>query len=310
MRLCWLLSALVIASWLPPSFGSTAAAQSGPPVILVHGIKASDLTWQTTTEALEADGWGTPVTVHADLNASSSTDLESDIVLSAFTSTAAGAAVVPVRAGDPLPLTTRLFLVNFEAVFASDVLTAHVNREEDGRSESNESGIVKQGAALSQIIADVLTATGEDEVVLVGHSMGGLAIREYLQRRDADGQPRWWVDLDAEEGHHVRAVITYGTPHQGSNSTNFSSGIGSPLLPDGRSEAVRDLRWAYRLTNLGQGRYLYGGDETENDIFFSMDVTADGDEDDVVVGLNAGDHNSPYATDNPAQPLPTDIDYT
>lgn len=289
---------------------ASVAAQTGPPVLLVHGIASSDLTWQVTTDALEADGWGAPTTAHADLNASSSTDVESDIVLSSLVPTAAGEAVVPVRTGDPPALTTRLFLVNFEAVFGDDTLWVHVNRNEEGRSESNESGILKQGAALSQIIADILAATGESEVLLVGHSMGGLAIREYLQRRDGNGRPRWWVEPDQMGGHRVAAVITYGTPHQGSNATNFSSSIGTPLLPDGRSEAVRDLRWAYRLTSLGQGRYLYGGPETENGIFFSMDIDADGDEDDTITGLNAGDHETPYASDNPAMPLPTDINYT
>ena len=302
MRLCFLLGALVTAS--------AVMAQSGPPVILIHGIKSNDLTWQVTADALEADGWGSPYTAHADLNASSSTDVSDDIVLSSLVPTAPGEAVVPVRAGDPAPLTTRLFLVNFEAVFRDDTLRAHVTREEEGRSESNESGILKQGAALGQIIGDVLTATGENEVVLVGHSMGGLAIREYLQRLNDDSEPRWWVEPNEDAGHRVRAVVTYGTPHQGSNSTNFSSSIGSPLLPDGRSEAVRDLRWAYRLTSLGQGRYLYGGEETETPIFFSMDVTADGDENDTVIGLNAGDHETPYAMDNPVMPLPRDIAYT
>lgn len=293
-------------------FTSSAAAQSGPPVLLVHGIKASDLTWSETTEALEADGWGTPYTIHADLNASEGTKVEDDVVLSMPFPTSSRGTMIPLREGEVETLGTRLFLINFEAVYDADskTLMPHAVRDVEGRSNSNESGIVKQGAALGRAIADVLESTAEREVILIGHSMGGLAIREYLQRTDAEGRPRWWVDPGAEGGHRVRAVVTYGTPHQGSNATNFSTSLGSALIPDGRSEAVRDLRYSYRLTSLGQGRYLYGGEETETDVFFEMDVTADGDEDDTVVGLNAGDNETPYAVDNPAMPLPTDIRYT
>lgn len=50
-------------------------------------------------------------------------------------------------------------------------------------------------------------ATGE-RPVLVGHSMGGLAIRAWLARYAADGR--------------VRRVITIGTPHQGTWLANWS----------------------------------------------------------------------------------------
>ena len=48
-------------------------------------------------------------------------------------------------------------------------------------SLSNESAIVKQGYALRLAIQSVINASGAKKVVLLGHSMGGLAIREYLQ---------------------------------------------------------------------------------------------------------------------------------
>ena len=105
-------------------------------------------------------------------------------------------------------------------------------------------------------------------------------------------------------------MITYGTPHQGSNTSNLSTGLGTGQIADGRSEAARDLRYSYRFSSLGPGRYLYGGAETANDVFFSFDVDADGDEDDVVVGLNSGDPEDEFAVDNPALPLPTDVAYT
>ena len=37
------------------------------------------------------------------------------------------------------------------------------------------------------MIQEVLDFTGADKVVLVGHSIDGLCIREYLQRTDENG---------------------------------------------------------------------------------------------------------------------------
>ncbi len=54
---------------------------------------------------------------------------------------------------------------------------------------------------LSDFIDDVMADTGEDEVDIVAHSMGGLSSRYYLQELD---------------GHvNVGAMITLGTPHDG-----------------------------------------------------------------------------------------------
>ena len=288
------------------------AAAQPLPVVFVHGISSSDLTWTDVAAALRDDGYGEPTSVHIDLNASAATDAGSDVVASAFVPFAPfdGEGRVVRRSGPPAALAGRHVYVDFQAWADADSLTVHADRGEPGRSESNESGIVKQGKALGQVIADVLAATGADRVVLVGHSMGGLAIREYLQRRSADGAPTWWVEPGAEGGHHVAAVVTYGTPHQGSNLNNLGTGVGGSALADPKSEAVRDLRYSYPGSSLGPGRYLYGGPEVETDEFYSFDVTADGDEDDVVVGINAGDPAEEYAVDNPAHPLPRDVAYT
>ena len=47
----------------------------------------------------------------------------------------------------------------------------------------------------------------------MGHSMGGLASREYLQNPD-----NWQADGD----HHVAKLLTIGTPNGGSNTTGGS----------------------------------------------------------------------------------------
>lgn len=55
---------------------------------------------------------------------------------------------------------------------------------------------------LAPAIDAVLQATGADRVILIGYSMGGLAARAYLTQR--------------LNNHHVKRLITVGTPHLGS----------------------------------------------------------------------------------------------
>lgn len=55
---------------------------------------------------------------------------------------------------------------------------------------------------LDAVVKYVLSQTGADRVILVGYSMGGLAARAYLTKRFTD--------------HHVKRLITIGTPHLGS----------------------------------------------------------------------------------------------
>jgi triacylglycerol lipase len=59
-------------------------------------------------------------------------------------------------------------------------------------------------------VQQLRTATGHDKVVLVGHSMGGLAIRAWIR---------------AQGTQHVAGAITLGTPHVG---TRIAKGQHSP----------------------------------------------------------------------------------
>jgi pimeloyl-ACP methyl ester carboxylesterase len=161
-----------------------------------------------------------------------------------------------------------------------------------GSSMSNQAGIVKQGYALKFAIQKVLNATGADNVILLGHSMGGLAIREYLQNSSnwqSDGQ------------HHVSKLATIGTPHYGSN---ISGGVLSIFIgKDESSESVRDLRESYFYSNCTRGGqaiqcpgvYLWGGQETRTwmktnalggSSFYNIDVNCNGRTGDNIIGLN------------------------
>ncbi len=200
------------------------------------------------------------------------------------------------------------------------------------QSDSNESAVKKQGYALGKAIERVLAANPtKKKVIIMGHSMGGLCAREYLQRNEGSSNI-WWVNPSEADGHKVAQVITLGTPHRGSNTggnilddPHGGNGGSRDGVQDLFSEAVRDLRYSYAcgFLNLSDcvAPYLFGGDETANvdsGWFRNGDVNCDGDEDqnDIIVGINedgivAGFSDEWDGThDNPAMPLPTNVRYS
>lgn len=169
--------------------------------------------------------------------------------------------------------------------FDTDIYSIYDNK-------SNQAAAVKQGYALKFAVKKVLNATGADKVILVGHSMGGLAIREYLQNSE-----NWQNDGT----HHISKVLTIGTPHGGSNFSG--SNLGLFFGYDENSEAVRDLRESYvysSCTRAGQkiscpGVYLFGGQETKSWMitniyggsgFYNTDVNCNGTTGEQITGLN------------------------
>ncbi len=191
--------------------------------------------------------------------------------------------------------------------------------------KSNEAGIFKQGYALGKMIQEVLNYTGAEKVILVGHSMGGLCIREYLQRTNSSGVHTNWVDPYSPDGHKVARVATYGTPHLGSNTSpdptkaHTNNKDDKSTVPDinGDSEANRDLLWEYDdYTNCGglpKGIYMFGGNEYciksvwYNSTFDNVDINCNGSQSDDIVGINESYYSYDY---NPAMPLPLNIKYT
>jgi triacylglycerol esterase/lipase EstA (alpha/beta hydrolase family) len=144
---------------------------------------------------------------------------------------------------------------------------------------SNEAAIAKQGVALKIAIQMVLLKTGKDKVVLMGHSMGGLAAREYLQNP---------INWQSDGNHHVAKLVTTGTPHGG------FTGLGLSPTINFRSEAFRDLKKSYLISG-DYSVYLSGGFENysvmNNNLlynFYNVDVNCNGIDADntYVVGLN------------------------
>ena len=84
-------------------------------------------------------------------------------------------------------------------------------------------------AAVKRVQAE----TGQQRIVIVAHSMGGLAARAYLRDHGAT---------------HVARVITLGTPHHGTSIANFGIGINCGEMNWlGRYEEGRSSEWLQRL---------------------------------------------------------------
>lgn len=184
------------------------------PVIFIHGIASSAATWTSFRDYLiKSAGWtfgGIPTYQPATKNV----------------------AISCPSATDPLVACTG---------HAGDFYTLNF-------SDNQQLPFDIQGGELAAIIATVLAENpAAEKVLLVSHSMGGLAAREYLQglARTADSVSTlpYWED--------VAKLITVGTPHQGSfwaeacrdSITIFGVGLCDllPLPIDADSAAVSDL---------------------------------------------------------------------
>ncbi len=73
---------------------------------------------------------------------------------------------------------------------------------------------------IEQRIDEVLAATGARQVILVGHSMGGLVLRAYLRRHGRD---------------KVARIVTLGSPHQGTRLARLGLGRNARQMRIGSS---------------------------------------------------------------------------
>ena len=236
------------------------------PIIFVHGLTGGHTTWGTLKETWTNRGFifGGRLSYHLDYDDNIGfCDFDRDV--QEFNR--------PIEKGD-------FYIVNFNTDLDGNDLGegifSFINR-----TNSNQAAIVKQGYALQQMVQKVLAITQREKVILIGHSMGGLAIREYLQN------PNLWA---SNSSHHVAKYVSVGTPHNGSNFSG--SGLGELVGLDEESDAVRDLRRSYDWTGEA-GVFLFGGLENDDVIdngFFStyhnLDVNCDGRIATFVDGLN------------------------
>jgi pimeloyl-ACP methyl ester carboxylesterase len=303
-------------------------AWSPYPIIYIHGLNSDDKAWHETIQKLSG--------IHGTFipNGAANTGNVFNAMLNRYADMTAmfGPDRLVGTADDDVytqksPLQPgAVFALNFSTSWNSNPAAPGLYFYQDHwslgsrESQSNEAAIVKQGYALRKCIEAVISVTGAKKVILVGHSMGGLCIREYLQRR-TNGVPRWWVDPAASDGHKVARVVTYGTPHYGSDASMFvpiiqgdqrgnderASAVMLPFAPNSSSDAVRDLRYSYASGSQKIGIYLFGGDEEglNTSVIFgwhNADVDCNGYEDDVLKGISQELSGT--------MPLPTNIRYT
>ena len=107
--------------------------------------------------------------------------------------------------------------------------------------------ISQNGRELARLLEDLIHSwpIGVEEIVLVGHSMGGLVARSACHYAETDGQG--WADL-------VRHVFCLGTPHLGADLEKGANVLGWAFgrLPEtralgsflnARSVGIKDLRY-------------------------------------------------------------------
>ncbi len=226
------------------------------PIILVHGYTASGKTWTKFTDYLKLNlGLSvSPIQLKYDLNC------DNNIYSSKLYDDVCEIAVGAIGNYD-------VYVIDFE-----------VNEYNNKYKFSNQAAAVKQGYALKLAVARVLAATGADRVTMLGHSMGGLAIREYVQNK---------ANYQSDGEHHVAKMATIGTPHGGSDLGTAYLNLGSLFGKDETSEAARDLK-TITLANKS-GVYLFGGVESSANLgqsYKNLDINCNGILGDNITGLN------------------------
>ncbi|MBK7871342.1 MAG: alpha/beta fold hydrolase [Saprospiraceae bacterium] len=237
---------------------TTVARRKLPyPIIFTHGWTGDSRTWDSfTNEANRYYGWTFGGRLDFCLNPDG-TQLNSDNYILNLTKAS------NITVGD-------YYYVNFDIATDGELFVGN-----DGipfnDDYSNQSAVVKQGWAVREAIKLVLEKTGAEKVILVGHSMGGLASRQYIQN------PINWQ----ASGHQVAKLLTIGTPNGGSNASGAA--LGSFFGYDELSEAVRDLRYPSAFV---PGLFLFGGIENSLSLYYNDDVNCNGFVGDNITGLN------------------------
>ena len=227
------------------------------PIIFIHGLDSDATTWYETTDFMDT---------YFNFTFGGRLDFNLNNDNSNYTSNKLFWSSTGPQGADIAQWNTTL--VNGDYYFLNFAVGSDGSFGPSNLSDinvlSNEAAIAKQGVALTRAIQQVMNITGRDKVILMGHSMGGLCAREYLQN------PSNWTEPNIN--HHVAKLITTGTPHGGYTGANFiATGINSS------SEAYRDLRTDY--SNSNPGVFLSGGTESTAVIgtnFHNNDINCNG----------------------------------
>ncbi len=250
------------------------------PVLMMHGVKGIPDQWNTFTDSLDAVygltfGGRFDFCLNYDGNNSTSNlnfypTANADLALFSGTWVTGDYYYMNYEVGDD---------GSYPVNFGHSVL-------------SSMSAAYKQGRAIREAVYRIMQLTGRDKVILLGHSMGGLAVRQYLQN------PANWQS-DGE--HHIAKLVTAGSPHAGSDAT--LSQFGDWVVGfDDRSEGIRDLQVVYEYSG-DSCVFLFGGLESYAVMdgmlfsdYYNVDVNCNSFEGNYILGLNE-------------RTMPTDLDH-
>ncbi|WP_455360344.1 esterase/lipase family protein [Streptomyces sp. SYSU K21746] len=138
---------------------------------------------------------------------------------------------LPTAGGTGTPVVLLHGFVDNRSVFVllRRSLTAHGRHHVESLNYSPLSCDIRAAAdLLGRHIEEICTRTGHRQVDIVGHSLGGLIARYYVQRLGGDA--------------HVRTLVTLGTPHAGTRIAPLMSA--HPIVRQMRphSDVIEELR--------------------------------------------------------------------
>jgi pimeloyl-ACP methyl ester carboxylesterase len=188
-------------------FWAVPAAAAEYPVLFVHGFCSSSETWADTLPQLSHRRYG-------------------DDFPQVFESSVGTAAVRGSIAND-----AKTFRIDFSDLANGFDLLAVADVP-----------TTRKAGELKVVIDAIKRFTGAPKVIVVGHSLGGLATRAYIQGIGVDRDGR-----TIGYGSDVAALIMISTPNQGSVLANLSGKPGSEACTLADTANLRDLEPASPL---------------------------------------------------------------
>ena len=202
-----MISRSLASVWLALLLGTAPAFAAEYPVLFVHGFCSSAETWNETIPQLSTRRFG------------------SDVPRVYESAIGKAASRTQVAAG------TTSFRIDFSDLNGGFDLLAVANVP-----------TVRKGGELKAVIDAIKLFTGAPKVIVVGHSLGGLAARAYIQGIALNRK-----GATIAYGGDVAALITISTPNQGSVLANLSGKPEAQACTLADTANLRDLQPASEL---------------------------------------------------------------